>query len=132
MSDFSTFYEHGGYFMHVISAVALAAGLYTAKGLAQIGKTTAGETQSIDDTFRLAVGLVVVAVGVGLLGTLFGFIEASAAANAIPLEQHAKALARGMGVALHTLAWSLMLAIPLTFTVVISRYRVHRRALAVG
>ena len=49
----------------------------------------------------------------GLLGTIFGMIEAFRAVATVSADQRSQALARGIGIAINTTGFGLMVAIPL-------------------
>jgi hypothetical protein len=70
MQDFFQFYEYGGFFMNVISLMALA-GLATLVSHAVSNRGAVGETRRLDLVDRLG-GLTVAA---GVLGSAFGGIE---------------------------------------------------------
>ncbi|NVB40127.1 hypothetical protein G6O69_19935 [Pseudenhygromyxa sp. WMMC2535] len=106
--DFIQFYINGGVFNHAITITAaigvLALALH-ARAL-KLGQTS-------DDGLRVVDRLVVLCVGFGLLGTLFGSIDLAAALQTIPAADYDLGRARGMTLVVIPLAWSLMCAIPL-------------------
>jgi biopolymer transport protein ExbB/TolQ len=54
-----------------------------------------------------------IATLLGLIGTIFGMLEAFAAVADAPPDQRSTALARGIGIAMNTTGFGLMVAIPL-------------------
>lgn len=54
-----------------------------------------------------------IATLLGLIGTIFGMLEAFAAVADAPADQRSTALARGIGIAMNTTGFGLMVAIPL-------------------
>ncbi len=118
MSDFSQFYASGGVFMHAISVVAVAA---TTVLFLHARARSLGD----DDPkrLRLADRLLVVCVGLGLLGSLFGMIDMAAALTSVEAEQFSLGLARGMRLVPVTLCWALMVSIPIWIASTIQRHR---------
>lgn len=54
-----------------------------------------------------------IATLLGLIGTIFGMLEAFAAVADAPADQRSTALARGIGIAMNTTGFGLMVAIPM-------------------
>lgn len=54
-----------------------------------------------------------IATLLGLIGTIFGMLDAFAAVADAPADQRSTALARGIGIAMNTTGYGLMVAIPL-------------------
>jgi hypothetical protein len=108
---FGQFYSMGGGFMHAVTVCAVAmlwlGGRYYWK---RRGRKSAPDLR--DAATHGIRAMIVGAILLGTLGTVMGFIEASAAIQSVPPEKVAKAMARGHGISLHTVTWALMVSIP--------------------
>lgn len=118
--DFGIFYANGGVLMHLISLFGLA-------GLVALGvhikERKAGAANSVRG-LRLAMAFVAGCVAVGALGTVRGFIDASAAVQMGNGDFDVTlALARGANIALVAVAYGLMWAIPLGCAAAMLRFR---------
>jgi len=91
MGDFAKFYQDGGAFMHAIALCAV------------LGAGVMIELAAIANIATL----------LGLLGTIFGMLEAFRAVADAPADQRSQALARGIGIAMNTTGFGLLVAIPL-------------------
>ncbi len=93
-------------------------------GLTRANKTEADISSAIEETM-LEVGPAInkrvstmpaianIATLLGLIGTIFGMLEAFAAVADAPADQRSTALARGIGIAMNTTGFGLMVAIPM-------------------
>jgi biopolymer transport protein ExbB len=93
-------------------------------GLTRANKTEADIAAAIEEAM-LEVGpaiskrvsmigaLANISTLLGLLGTIFGMIEAFNAVATVAADQRSQALARGIGIAMNTTGFGLMVAIPL-------------------
>ncbi|MFO7565594.1 MAG: MotA/TolQ/ExbB proton channel family protein [Enhygromyxa sp.] len=93
-------------------------------GLTRANKSEADISAAIEESM-LEVGPAVnkrvstipavanIATLLGLIGTIFGMLEAFAAVADAPADQRSTALARGIGIAMNTTGFGLMVAIPL-------------------
>jgi biopolymer transport protein ExbB len=93
-------------------------------GLTRANKTEADISSAIEETI-LEVGPAInkrvstmpaianIATLLGLIGTIFGMLEAFAAVADAPADQRSTALARGIGIAMNTTGFGLMVAIPM-------------------
>jgi hypothetical protein len=116
MTDFLEFYLNGGVFNHFVTiGLAIAASSLVFHARAQ------GEGMA--RWLRLADRALLGCIAVGLLGTLMGIIDASAALATIPADQFLAAGARAAGIAVVPLAWALLGAIPLGIAVAIRDHR---------
>ncbi|MFV8750774.1 MotA/TolQ/ExbB proton channel family protein [Nannocystaceae bacterium ST9] len=61
----------------------------------------------------LMTAIANIATLLGLLGTIFGMLDAFRAVADAPADQRSNALARGIGIAMNTTGYGLMVAIPL-------------------
>jgi hypothetical protein len=116
MTDFLTFYLNGGLFNHLVTiglAVATSSLVFHARARDQAGIRW----------LRLADRALLGCVGLGLLGTLLGIIDASAALATIPAEQFMVAQAQAAGLAVIPLAWALVGAIPLGIVASVQAHR---------
>lgn len=117
MSGFGQFYQQGGVFMHLITLLALAGtGILAVRaarlrGLVHRVKTAQPAAPRTEG--GLIGALALASLMVGLLGTTFGFMELCAAVLTIPPPQQIQAVFRATPMALTTVAWSLMLSVPL-------------------
>jgi hypothetical protein len=108
MDDFSTFYQLGGAFNHVVSLLALAAlVLVVTHALAP------APAKAPLRLLRLADRLTALCVLTGLLGLMFNLMDLGAALATVEGEQILQAGSRGLAIVPIPLAWSLMCAIPL-------------------
>jgi hypothetical protein len=119
MQDFFQFYENGGFFMNVISLMALA-GLATLVSHAVSNHGAVGETRLLSLVDRL--GWLTLAAGA--LGTAFGAIDVCWAVSTVDASDFMPAAAVGGAIALITLCWGLMCAIPLWLASACLRMRV--------
>jgi hypothetical protein len=113
MSNFIEFYANGGIFNHFVTigfGVAAASLFFAWRGAGAKWLDTCGRT-------------LLTCLGLGLLGTAFGVAEVGAAVATVPPELAAAATARGLGIAVNTLAWALFGAIPLWVLCAIARHR---------
>jgi hypothetical protein len=119
MQDFFQFYEYGGFFMNVISLMALA-GLATLVAHGVGPRARAGETRLLDLADRLG-GLTVAA---GVLGSTSGGIELGWVLSTIDLADCTRAAAVGGAIALVPLCWALVCGMPLWLASACFRMRV--------
>ena len=117
MEDFSYFYQCGGVFNHVVTLFCLAA--LTTIVLHASGRRGDGDSPLL----RLGERFIAMAVASGLLGTLFGVMEASAALATIEDSMLQAAGNRVMGIVPIPLIWSLLCAIPLWLATTVLRHR---------
>jgi hypothetical protein len=117
MEDFSYFYQCGGVFNHLVSLFGLAA--LTTLVMHAVGRRNEGDSSLL----RLGERFTALAVASGVLGTLFGVMEMSAALATVPDEMAAQASNRAMGIVPIPLVWSLLCAIPLWLATGCMRYR---------
>lgn len=117
MEDFSYFYQCGGVFNHVVSLFCLAA--LTTLIMHASGRQSAGEQPYL----RLGERFIALGVASGVLGTLFGVMEMSAALAVIDEAMTQAASNRAMGIVPIPLVWSLLCAIPLWVATTIMRHR---------
>ncbi len=117
--DFATFYSLGGVFMHIITLCSLGA-------IAAL-VLHAKERRSQPDTTRgldLAANLALACLGLGLLGTLFGFADLTGALQSVEeVAKWPRPLAKGFSIALITTHYGLMTALPLGAGVAFARWR---------
>ncbi len=103
--------------MHLITLFTLAATVLLAMrgiGLRDFAKATLqGSNPPASSGDGLTRGLMMSAVLLGLLGTMFGLMELAAALQTVAEPARANALMRAFPVALTTMTWSLMCIIPL-------------------
>ncbi|MEM6296809.1 MAG: hypothetical protein AAGA54_36420 [Myxococcota bacterium] len=125
MTNFLQFYQQGGVFMHLITLFTLAATVLIAMqglGLRDLARATLQGTQPpASATDGLTRGLMVAAVLIGVLGTMFGLMEIAGALQTVPEAARGNALLRALPIALTTMTWSLMCIIPL----VLARAALH-------
>ena len=79
-------------------------------------------TPSINKRVSMMPAIANIATLLGLIGTVFGMLDAFAAVADAPADQRSTALARGIGIAMNTTGFGLEVAIPL-----LRRSRLHRR-----
>lgn len=116
MTDFFTFYLSGGVFNHLVTiglAIAASSLVFHARAGEKAGTRW----------LRLADRALLGCLGLGLLGTLMGVIDASAALATIPADQFLAAEARAAGLAVIPLTWALLGAIPLGIVASIQAHR---------
>ena len=116
--DFPEFYMSGGPFMHAISLAAVAA-LVTSL-------LHARARQLGDDSpkrLRLVDRLLILALGLGALGVLFGVLELFTALLSVEPDEFDQALALGMRLVPIPLAWALLASIPIWLASTIQRHR---------
>lgn len=118
MSDFMQFYANGGIFNH-FTTIFMAIGV-TALILHGRARKLGAHSQK---RLVLADRMAAICVFSGLCGTVFGVMEVGAALQNVPPEELLKAGARGMSIAVMTLGWALMCAIPMLTASAILRYR---------
>lgn len=118
MSDFPEFYMSGGVFMHAISFVAVSA--ITVLALHARARSLGDDHPK---RLRLADRLLVLCLGLGLLGVMFGSFDLFAALTTVPPEMHDLGFARGMRIVGVPLAWALMVSIPIWLASTIARHR---------
>lgn len=70
-------------------------------------------TPSINKRVAIIAAVANIATLMGLLGTIFGMIDAFKAVAEAPADQRSTALAKGIGIAMNTTGFGLMVAIPL-------------------
>ena len=70
-------------------------------------------TPAINKRVAMIAAVANVATLLGLLGTIFGMLDAFRAVADAPADQRSTALARGIGIAMNTTGFGLMVAIPL-------------------
>lgn len=70
-------------------------------------------TPAISKRVAMIAAIANVATLLGLLGTIMGMLEAFRAVADAPADQRSQALARGIGIAMNTTGFGLMVAIPL-------------------
>ena len=68
---------------------------------------------AINKRIAMIAAIANIATLLGLLGTIFGMLEAFRAVADAPADQRSTALARGIGIAMNTTGFGLMVAIPL-------------------
>ncbi len=68
---------------------------------------------AINKRVAMIAAVANVATLLGLLGTIFGMLDAFKAVADAPADQRSQALARGIGIAMNTTGFGLMVAIPL-------------------
>jgi hypothetical protein len=116
MTDFLTFYLDGGLFNHLVTiglAIAGSSLVFHARARGQAGTRW----------LRLADRMLITCIALGLLGTLMGIIDASAALATIPPDQFLPAAARGAGLAVIPLVWALLGAVPLGIVASVQAHR---------
>lgn len=116
MTDFFTFYLSGGLFNHLVTigfAVATSSLVFHARAGDQAGSRW----------LRLVDRALLGCLGLGLLGTLMGIIDASAALATIPAEHFLAAQAQAAGLAVIPLAWALLGAVPLGIVASVQGHR---------
>jgi hypothetical protein len=114
MVSFAEFYAHGGFFNHLVTVgfgVAVAALVFA--------RRPERSARWIDTCTRALIACV----GLGVLGTAFGIVEIGAAVMTVPPEVAAQATARGLGIAIIPVVWSLMGVIPMWIICSIVRHR---------
>jgi hypothetical protein len=114
MSSFVEFYAHGGFFNHLITV-----GFGLAVASLVFARRDDQKARWLDTCTRA----LVTCLGLGVLGTAFGIIEVGAAVATVAPELASKAAARGFGIAILPLAWSLLGAIPLWIVCATTRHR---------
>jgi len=72
-------------------------------------------TPGISKRISMMSALANIATLLGLLGTIFGMIEAFDAVASVAADQRATALAKGISIAINTTGFGLLVAIPLLF-----------------
>lgn len=93
-------------------------------GLTRANKTEADIAAAIEEAMlevspavskriSMMAGVANVATLLGLLGTIIGMLEAFRAVAEAPADQRSQALAKGIGIAMNTTGFGLMVAIPL-------------------
>lgn len=117
MSDFVIFYFSGGLFNHLVTIGLGFAGGAIVMHARSRGREDAARWLALADRALLAC------VGLGLLGTLLGFTDLSALLAEIPTDQFLPVAARGGGLAIVPLTWSLLGAVPLALVVGARRLR---------
>ena len=70
-------------------------------------------TPAINKRVSMIAAIANVATLLGLLGTIFGMLQAFEAVAEAPADQRSTALAKGIGIAMNTTGFGLMVAIPL-------------------
>lgn len=127
MSGFSTFYFQGGFFMHLITLAGCAAGFVLLKSMKHI---RAGKPER--STLDLAKGLTGLMLLLGAVGACFGVIDAGRAMqNMLDNDPNANMILPAVRVApliVTTLAWSLMLSVPITFVRLALSFVAQRQA----
>lgn len=111
MSDFAQFYQQGGVFMHAVTVLSLAGASVLA---VRAVKLRSQPSRSAEQSPGLVRGLLACTLMCGVLGATFGFIEICAALLSAPPERQLTGALRAVPMALAPIAWSLMLATPLT------------------
>jgi biopolymer transport protein ExbB/TolQ len=70
-------------------------------------------TPAVSKRIMMMAAIANISTLLGLLGTVVGMLEAFAAVADAPADQRSQALARGIGIAMNTTGFGLMVAIPL-------------------
>jgi hypothetical protein len=115
--EFAEFYQHGGVFMHAVTLLSIIVAARLLSRVAGIRRTFRDPGRSLARLRQgdpLTPALVASVALVGALGTALGFIEVQAALRTVPIEQWPMANSMGSQIALYTLVWGLLCAIPLT------------------
>ncbi len=119
MSDFLVFYVSGGLFNHAITiglGVAVAALVFYLRAN-QRGDAGGSSWLLVCDRALLTC------VGLGLLGSSFGAIDASAALASAPPEAMMPAAAQAAGLVVIPLAWALLGSIPVWIASTVFQHR---------
>ncbi|KIG14595.1 hypothetical protein DB30_06650 [Enhygromyxa salina] len=118
MSNFYAFYQNGGLFMHFISLGAAVA-------LTSVVLHGRARRMGSDDPklLHLADRVGGLCLAVGLLGSVFGMIEAGAALSTVEPALFEQASARAQAIVPVTVAWALMCAIPIWTATAVHRVR---------
>ncbi|EDM81434.1 hypothetical protein PPSIR1_39625 [Plesiocystis pacifica SIR-1] len=116
MGDFVQFYTNGGLFMHIITlTIGAAVAMLVYESALKRQDSKEGEPQGDEAPspyLHLADRLAWIAVGLGVVGSLFGFFDMCAALQSIDPELRVDATLRASGIVPTTLAWGLMTALP--------------------
>jgi biopolymer transport protein ExbB/TolQ len=122
MGDFSQFYRDGGLFMHFITVAATFGIAYTIRS-ARLARRmdTPARRAHFARSMDLAEGCIGIALAMGVLGSLFGLIDTTAAIQSVESDQLLKTIMRGISISSYTTTFALMVGIPLAFGVVFNR-----------
>lgn len=123
-TSFPRFYAEGGLFMHLTTLLAVAALFYTLKGAAilQWADRNRGNELFVVTT-QFATRLLALCLAVSAFGTLIGCLQVCHLVMQAPPNQFAYAMAKGLGIACHTVVWGLALSIPTALANALIRYR---------
>lgn len=114
MDSFFDFYANGGIFNHLITiglGVAIASLVFYRRHGAE------------ERWLAFCDRALLACIGLGLLGSLFGVIDASAALALVSHEKLMPAASRAAGLVVIPLAWALIGALPVGLASAITRFR---------
>ncbi|MCA9659383.1 MAG: hypothetical protein KC486_13640 [Myxococcales bacterium] len=114
MGNFIDFYANGGIFNHFITI-----GL----GVALASLVFARREGGSERWLAVCERTLVACLGLGLLGSLFGVVEASAALGMVKPEFLMPAASRAAGILVIPLCWALLGVIPLGIASTVVRFR---------
>ncbi|MCH9683569.1 MAG: hypothetical protein K0V04_19175 [Deltaproteobacteria bacterium] len=115
--SFTTFYQDGGVFMHVITLLSGIVATVMVRRLGAIHRSFHDPNQRgprFPHRDVLSPALILAILFTGLLGSAMGWLELSAALRTVPVDQWPLAVTMGMQVASYTFVWALLCVVPMT------------------